>query len=425
MAAPTTSTSAGPSASPPPPVPDDGTPARRRSGRTAWFLGLRSITRGNWGVLALTITMMALVYAQLLFIPSLIQGAIEGIEHELRSSVTGDLVLTPAGDDLVLEDSAALTDALVAVDGVEAATATMLAGNQVSYESRTNSWPVLAVDPDGYGDVFTTPEHLIEGRFLQRGDRDKVVLGIGIAGADREGLLQSLQTVHAGDTVTVTLIDGSRHDYEVVGIYEDQLAQGNTRAFVTSGDATEKVPALAGRATSIAVRTDGADVDTVAAAIDDDVDAVTVDTWEDLAASLDEQVASFRIIGRILGAVSLFVAAITVFIVTYVDLAAKRRTIGIERAIGITPSAIVGSYALRAVVFGLVGVSLGALLMLGAVVPLFDRHPLSFPTGPVTLSVTAEVLRRNAAVMLVVALLGALLPAWRTVRTRLLDAIWG
>lgn len=63
--------------------------------------------------------------------------------------------------------------------------------------------------------------------------------------------------------------------------------------------------------------------------------------------------------------------------------------------------------------------------MLGAVVPLFDHHPLSFPTGPVTLSVTGQVLRRNGAVMLVVAVLGALLPAWRTVRTHLLDAIWG
>lgn len=407
----------------PTPVARDGHLARWRSGRTALFLGLRSITRGNWGVLALTVTMMALVYAQLLFIPSLIQGAIEGIEHELRSSVTGDLVLTPAGEDLVIEDSAAVTGAVRSVDGVEAATATMLAGNQVSHGNRTNSWPVLAIDPEGYGDVFTTPAHLVEGRFLQRGDRDAVVLGIRIAGAGRDGLRQSLQTVHAGDTVSIALIDGSRHDYEVVGIYEDQLAQGNARAFITAGDATAKVPALDGRATSIAVRTDGTDVEVES--VGAEVDSVTVDTWEDLASSLDEQVASFRLIGRILGAVSLFVAAITVFIVTYVDLAAKRRTIGIERAIGITPTAIVGSYLLRAAVFGLVGVTLGALLMLGAVVPLFDRHPLSFPTGPVTLSVTGQVLRRNGAVMLVVAVLGALLPAWRTVRTRLLDAIWG
>lgn len=157
----------------------------------------------------------------------------------------------------------------------------------------------------------------------------------------------------------------------------------------------------------------------------DRVDGVRADTWEELGGSLDEQVASFRLIGRILGGVSLFVAAITVFIVTYVDLAAKRRTIGIERAIGITPRAVVGSYALRAVVFGLSGVSLGAALVLLGVVPFFERHPLSFPTGPVSLSVTGEVLRRNAAVMLAVAVVGALLPAWRAVRTRLLGAIWG
>ena len=99
--------------------------------------------------------------------------------------------------------------------------------------------------------------------------------------------------------------------------------------------------------------------------------------------------------------------------------------IGIERAIGITPAAIVGSYLLRALVFGIVGVSLGALLMWLGVAPLFERHPLSFPTGPVTLSLTGTVMRRNAAVMLLVAVLGALAPAWRTVRTKLLDAIWG
>lgn len=399
--------------------------ARLRSGRTARFLGWRSITRGNWGVLALTVAMMALVYAQLLFIPSLIQGAIEGIEHELRSSVTGDLVLTPGGDDLVIDDASAVAAEVAAVDGVEAVTTTMLAGNQVSHANRTNSWPVLAVDPDGYGDVFTTPQHLIEGRFLEPGDRDAVVLGVGIAGADREGLPGSLETVHAGDTVTLTLLDGSRHDYEVVGVYEDQLAQGNERAFVTTGDAVEKVPALAGRATSLAVRTDGADADVVADAVRAEVDGLAVATWEDLAGALDEQVASFRLIGRILGAVSLFVAAITVFIVTYVDLAAKRRTIGIERAIGITPGAIVGSYLLRALVFGVLGISLGALLMWAGVSPWFVRHPLSFPTGPVSLSLTGTVMRRNAGVMLVVAVLGALLPALRTVRTKLLDAIWG
>lgn len=404
---------------------DAGPAGRLRSGRTARFLGWRSITRGNWGVLALTVAMMALVYAQLLFIPSLIQGAIEGIERELRSSVTGDVVLTPGGEDLVVEDAAAVAEEVARVDGVEAVTATMLAGNQVSHGNRTNSWPVLAVDPDGYGGVFATPEHLLEGRFLQPGDRDAVVLGVGIAGADRDGLPGSLETVHAGDTVTVTLLDGSRHDVEVVGIYEDPLAQGNDRAFVARGDAVEKVPALAGRATSLAVRTDGTDAAVVAEAVRADVDGLTVQTWEDLTGTLDEQVASFRLIGRLLGAVSLFVAAITVFIVTYVDLAAKRRTIGIERAIGITPGAIVGSYLLRALVFGVLGVSLGALLMWAGVAPLFERHPLSFPTGPVSLSLTGTVLRRNAAVMLLVAVLGALLPAVRTVRTRLLDAIWG
>lgn len=409
-------------------VPVDRPSVRGRSARTAVFLASRSLRRGNKGVLVLVAAMMALVYAQLLFIPALIQGAVSGIEEELRRTSTADVTVSPGGDDLAVERSAEVVSAIEAIDGVEAATAAVLAGTQVSHANRTGSWPVLAADPAGYRDVFITPERMIEGSFLEPGDLDLVVLGVGVAGADRTndpGYRTSLQDVHVGDVVVITLVGGSTHEYEVKGIYEDELAQANLRAFVTVDDATAKVPALADRATSIGVLSDGRDVDALAADLAAAVPGVEVATWEELASALDEQVSSFELIERILGAVSLVVAAITVFIVTYVDLTSKRRTIGIERAVGITPAAITGGYVLRGVVFALVGVGLGASLMLGGVEPLLRQHPIPFPTGPVSLEVTGVELRRNALVLVVVAVAGAAVPSWQTVRTRLVDAIWG
>jgi ABC-type antimicrobial peptide transport system permease subunit len=51
------------------------------------------------------------------------------------------------------------------------------------------------------------------------------------------------------------------------------------------------------------------------------------------------------------------------------------------------------------------------------------HHPFQFPIGPVTLSVTSSELRGDAIILLAVAVMGALVPAWRAVRIRLLDAV--
>ena len=43
--------------------------------------------------------------------------------------------------------------------------------------------------------------------------------------------------------------------------------------------------------------------------------------------------------------------------------------------------------------------------------------------GPVTFSVSSTELRSDAMILLAVAVIGALVPAWRAVRVRLLDAV--
>lgn len=122
---------------------------------------------------------------------------------------------------------------------------------------------------------------------------------------------------------------------------------------------------------------------------------------------------------------SLLVAAITVIIITYVDLANRRRQIGIERAIGIRSAAIVGSYVIRSVVTALAGTVLGYVLFRFVLVPIVAAHPFQFPTGPVGLVIEPQVTRLNVVVLIAVAAAAALIPAVRAVRMRILDAIWG
>jgi putative ABC transport system permease protein len=119
------------------------------------------------------------------------------------------------------------------------------------------------------------------------------------------------------------------------------------------------------------------------------------------------------------------VAAITIFIVTYVDLVNKRRQIGIERAIGITGASIVLSYIFRAIFYAVLGILLAALIFVYVVVPLEAHRPFHFPFGDIFLPVNIGYLIISAAILFVVAAVSAFVPAWQTIRTKIIDAIWG
>ena len=110
-------------------------------------------------------------------------------------------------------------------------------GNQVTHGDITIAQGIDAIDPTSYAEVFSTPGHLIEGDFLQPGDTEGIVLGVGAAGADRTDLRTyggSLKTVHAGDEVEVGLVGGETHTFVVRGIYQNDFPLSDLGALVTT-----------------------------------------------------------------------------------------------------------------------------------------------------------------------------------------------
>ncbi len=400
-----------------------------RTIRVALFTTWRSLTRGNLGVTLLTLLVMSAVYIQLIFVPSLIEGANEQIRSQLRDHLTANVVITPSGTSLTVADPEGMVADAEEVEAVEAVTPTVMAGSQVSSGARTGSWSVLAVEPESFAATFTTPEEMIEGEWLEPGSTDSIVLGVGIAGADQTddpSYRASLQDVHVGDEVQVAFLGGTTRAFTVSGVYETGFAQADQRAFLTREAAEAVVPQLVGKVSSIYLRTEpvGTEQEVIDQLIAERPD-VTYESWTVLDAVIADLTKSFDVVGKILGAVSLAVAVIVVFIVTYIDLVSKRRTIGIQRAIGITNGAVVLSYVMRAIVFAVMGVVAGALLFAFVAVPVVQQRPFEFPVGPVTLALTGRILLRDALVLVGVAVGGALVPAMRSVRMNLLDAIWG
>lgn len=403
--------------------------AMGRSGRVALFLSARSLLRGNLSILFTTVGILTLIYLELLFLPSLIQGATNHVTERLKDTLTANVAITPANKNAtIITDVDQYMAKVVEQEGVAAVTATRQVGNRIFSAQSGGSWPVHAIDPSSYNQVFTTHDSLVEGRWLAPSDTDGIVLGIDIAGAGRRSLpdyATSLQSVGAGDTVTVVLSNGEPHPFTVVGIFDAQFRQADMKAYITNAAADQLLPRQADTADAVYVKTTPK---ANPAAVVSRIQALSPDSKvldsSQLEGTIHDQTAGFKLISNILGLVSALVAAITIFIVTYIDLVNRRKQIGIERAIGIRGGAIVASYCIKATVYAVIGIALGILLFKGAVVPFVSSHPFHFPNGPVTLAPSGHELRRDAVILIAVAVVGAFLPSWRSMRIKILDAIW-
>lgn len=399
-----------------------------KSLKVATFLAVKSVARGNVRVLLLTIAMLILVYLNLIFTPALLDGAVGTVNDKTINTMSGDVVVQPAGEALVIGNASELVSQIESLNGVSAACARNSLGADISYEGERATTVVYSIDPEQDGKVFQISQSIIEGSYLNSEDTDQILLGAQIAGNDRKDLAlysSSLKSVHAGDNVTVNYVGGVQKQYTVKGIFYTELTQGDVRAYTTEKEFDIMNPLMKDKASFIHVKTqDNVTLESVITEIEGVRPGLKFQTWEDYEGFLRSMTDSFKQIIVILRATAFIVAAITIFIITYVDLVNKRRQIGIQRAIGITGSSIVTSYIFRAIVYAIVGILAAALIFKYVVVPVEAHYPFHFPFGDVFLPVNISYLITSALILCGVAAVSAFIPAFRMIRTKIIDAIW-
>ncbi len=392
-------------------------------------MAVKSIVRGNYGILLMTVMMMVLVYLNLIFTPSLLEGVIANTNAKLVDTLTGNVAVEPGRDKSTIDNVNALTEDIRKIKGVEAVCARSRIGGEIRSGDENGNWDVYGIDPAADKKVFKTSRHLIEGKYLGPEDTGQILLGAQIAGAGKKGIElygDSLKNVHAGDKVQVRFTNGVKKEFTVKGIFYVQFIQADLRAYITEKDLQALTGSKPDTASSVYIRTRaGVKESKVIRDIRRTRDDVRFKTWEDRAGIIKNMTDSFVIINDILRIVALFVAAITIFIVTYVDLANKRRQIGIQRAIGIGSQAIVASYLIRAAFYAVIGACLAVLVFLYVIVPLEAKYPFHFPQGDVLLAINGKFMARNGVILFLVALVSALVPAERSISMAILDAIWG
>lgn len=391
---------------------------------------------------------MILTFLNLVVVSGLLVGLISGSFKQFRESYSGDVIVTtlPGKDHIerspelisFLENHPKVT-AISPRHGINVSVLGSLTTLPKKNE-RANSIGarLTGIDPVLENVMTRFPRFIIDGEQLDPSEEGYILIGSNLlkkysafADANIPGL-DLLKDVEVGDRVRATYSPGDGQkvtkDFIVKGIVKSKVDEISTRMFVLDKELQRMLPVNQVQYQEIAIKTDIAYAPTLVKEIKAYIgeDSARVQTSEEAIPSFLRDVeATFSILGNALSSFALVVAAITVFIVVFINAVTKRKFIGIMKGIGISPLAIQFSYILQAFFYGVVGSSIGLFLTFGVLRPFFDAHPINFPFSDGILVATASGAGIRVAILLVVTLLAGYIPAKLIVRKNTLDSILG
>ena len=383
-----------------------------------WRLMWQYIVRGRKWTLALTTLLVAVAFINLAFASSLLTGITHAIEHQVKSLMVGEIYLDSKEPGKFIANTDEKIAAIKRVNGVR------MADKVLSFDTLLVSGGAYAratvnvVDPKTFGETLDIEKHIESGAFLK--NDDEIVLG------SRLLVRTALDGAKVGDMISMK-INGKDIKVKVGGISNTKYIYADDAAYISralwqkiSGEANSTA------ATMIIVRAANGKDDEIKKALENlKYTDVRIHDWRDAASYMDTISGSFISLDVIMLLVGIIIAAVTIFIVIYVDIINKRRQIGIQRAIGVKPRVIVFSYILLSLFYAVCGVAAGLAIFFGGLVPFFLAHPFRLPIADVTLYVSPPQLVFHAEIVLVVAIISGAIPAIMASRMKMLDAILG
>ncbi|OGG41077.1 hypothetical protein A2118_02715 [Candidatus Kaiserbacteria bacterium GWA2_50_9] len=134
---------------------------------------------------------------------------------------------------------------------------------------------------------------------------------------------------------------------------------------------------------------------------------------------------TFGMIGNAIGSIGLVVAAITIFIVIFINAITRRKFIGILKGIGISGEAIELSYIFQSLFYAAIGSAIGIAVLYGFLVPYVSAHPIVLPiSNAIIVAPVGETMIRILLIVLTTVVAGYL-PSRMIVRKNTLNSILG
>lgn len=409
--------------------------------RVGAYLAIRQLRRTSRWTRALIVLIMTLTFLNLVVVNGILTGLVEGSSRGVRRQYSGDVLVTTLPTKTYIDRTAELVDVATALPDVRTVTVRLLEPGRVeaNYQTRLRQSDqadeigllLAGIDPVAEDEATGLSSYVAEGEYLQPGDTGYVLIG-SVFLKERSGFglndRETLTGVDVGTKLRVKLGQSVR-EVTVKGILQSKVDEMDRRLFFTAEDLASFIGRADGNADEVAiVLRPGADpAQTKAELLGSGFgDYATVQTWDESQGKFFKDLRStFNLLGATIGGIGIAVAAITLFIVIFINAITRRKYIGILKGIGISPAAIQWSYVMQSAAYGVVGASLGWAIVFGLLRPYFDANPIDFPFGDgIMVATVAGTAIRTAALMLAT-LVAGYLPARMVIRGNTLDAILG
>ena len=409
--------------------------------RIGLFLALRDIKKANKWTTLLIIVVMVLTFLNLIVISGVLVGLIQGSVDANKGRYTGDLIISTLPKKNYIERSASIINLLKGLPQTENVTAryTESARIEANYKDRTRlsdnidtaGGIIAGINPYEEDLVTNISKYVVEGEYLEEDDTDQILIGGNLlfkyTPIESPGF-STLKNVEVGSRVRL-IIAGTTREVTVKGIIKSKVGELDQRIFMVD----KELRKIIGRNDYnvdeiVSVFKPGTDIDYIKRIlIEEGVDEIArVQTWEEAQPKfLNDIKATFGLLGNLIGSIGLAVAAITIFIIIFVNAITRRRYIGILKGIGIHSSAIEVSYVIQSLFYALCGIVIGSLIIFLILKPFIAAHPINFPFSDGILVATFFGTFIRALILFVATLIAGYIPARIVVKQNTLDAILG
>jgi len=398
--------------------------------RLAWRNLWRNHRRTLIMLLAITLGVWAMI-----FMTALMRGMVDEMVKDGINALPGFVQVHHPDfrDDPSIENSIPTADSafIRAMDNpqVKGWTERVRVPAMISSERDNRGVTLLGVDPGGEIDLGFDPGSIVEGRFLESGDDNGLVVG--------RKLLERLETDLGKRVVVMSQAPGNDiadRGFRIVGVYEAKLS-ALEEAYVYAGLSTvQSLLSLEGQVSEIAVTgEDYRDVASLLGLVSDSAgEGLEVLQWTELDSYLGIMMNVMD--GFVLVWVIVIFLALSFGLVNTLMMAVfeRVREIGLMQALGMKPSSILYQILIESLMLLALGLLAGNVLAIASILPIQDGIDISVVAEGMEMmgasSVLYPALKLNDlllanAVVIVLGIITSLLPAWRASQYRPVEAI--
>ncbi|CAG0972027.1 MAG: FtsX-like permease family protein [Candidatus Methanoperedens sp.] len=385
--------------------------------RAALFYSKKDIFKNRKIFIFIT---LAIVFAtaNIIFINGFMDGMILDLVDNTVESSSGHLNIYPKEDERFIDGLGIKEQRLEAIKEIEAYSPRISASGVLSYKELSEPIVILALDPSKENRVTKILEKLDRGTTLNSNDRNAILISYRLA--------EDLKLV-VGDEASLAFESGEVRVYRVKGTIRTGNQDFDSSTVIIPLNEANRQLGIDNKASVILVRLSDKELaDSYKPILIQNLQADNVKTWKEEIEYILRFSAAWRSFSSIIAVVGLIAAAISVGIIIYINVIHKKRQIGIMKALGAKDSFIFKVFIMEAVIFGLIGVSIGDVLGYLAV-KYSEAHPFyDAVMQAMTSARFSNYLVYNATIIsFTVTVLAGIYPAIKASRVDIIKAIWG